>query len=40
MAHGLESGLRFVRYALLSWVVTFLGPWLFVLAGLAEQEAS
>jgi undecaprenyl-diphosphatase len=40
MAHGLEAGLRFVRYALVGWVVAFLDPWLFVLAGLVEQEAS
>lgn len=40
MAYGLEAGIRFVRYALVGWVVAFLCPWLFVLAGLAEQEAS
>jgi len=38
MAYGLEAALRFVRYALLGWVITFLCPWLFVLSGLAEQE--
>ena len=40
MAYGLEAGLRFVRYALVGWAVAFLCPWLFVLAGLAEQEAT
>jgi hypothetical protein len=40
MAYGLDAGLRFVRYALVGWAVAFLCPWLFVLAGLAEQEAS
>jgi zinc transporter ZupT len=40
MAHGLESGVRFVRYALVGWVVAFLGPWLFVLLGLAEKEGA
>ena len=40
MAYGLEAGLRFVRYALVGWVVAFLGPWLFVLTGLADQETS
>ena len=40
MAYGLEAALRFVRYALLGWVITFLCPWLFVLSGLAEQEGS
>jgi undecaprenyl-diphosphatase len=40
MAYGLEAGLRFVRYALVGWVVAFLGPWLFLLAGLVEQQAS
>jgi membrane-associated phospholipid phosphatase len=37
MAYGLETGLRFVRYALLGWAVTFLAPWLFVRLRLAEQ---
>jgi membrane-associated phospholipid phosphatase len=37
MAHGLEAGLRFVRYGLVGWAATFLGPWLFVRLGLAEQ---
>jgi hypothetical protein len=40
MAYGLEAALRFVRYALVGWVVAFLCPWLFVLSGLAEQESS
>jgi membrane-associated phospholipid phosphatase len=40
MAHGLESGVRFVRYALVGWVVAFLCPWLFVLLGLAKQEGA
>lgn len=40
MAYGLEAGLRFVRYALVGWVVAFLCPWLFVRLGLAEQEES
>jgi membrane-associated phospholipid phosphatase len=40
MAYGLEAGIRFARYALVGWVVAFLCPWFFVLAGLAEQEAS
>ena len=38
MSHGLESGARFVRYALVGWVVAFLCPWLFALLGLAEKE--
>jgi membrane-associated phospholipid phosphatase len=37
MAYGLEAGLRFVRYGLVGWAATFLGPWLFVRLGLAEQ---
>jgi membrane-associated phospholipid phosphatase len=40
MAHGLESGVRFVRYALVGWVVAFLCPWLFALAGLVEKEGA
>ena len=40
MAYGLEAGLRFVRYALVGWAATFLGPWLFVRLGLAEQAES
>ena len=40
MAYGLEAGIRFARYALVGWAVAFLCPWLFVLAGLAEQESS
>lgn len=38
LAHGLESALRFVRYALLGWVVAFLCPWLFLRLGLADRE--
>jgi membrane-associated phospholipid phosphatase len=38
MAHGLEAGLRFVRYALVGWATTFLAPWLFVRLRLAEQS--
>ena len=40
MSHGLESGARFVRYALVGWVVAFLCPWLFALLGLAEKEGA
>jgi undecaprenyl-diphosphatase len=38
MPYGLDTALRFVRYALLGWVVAFLGPWLFVRLGLARRE--
>jgi membrane-associated phospholipid phosphatase len=38
MPYGLDTALRFVRYALLGWVVSFLGPWLFVRLGLARRE--
>ena len=38
MAYGLEAAIRFVRMALLGWVVAFLGPWLFVRLRLAERE--
>lgn len=38
MAYGLEAAIRFVRYALVGWTVTFLCPWLFVRLGLAGQE--
>jgi hypothetical protein len=38
MAHSLEAGLRFVRYALVGWATTFLAPWLFVKLRLAEQS--
>jgi membrane-associated phospholipid phosphatase len=37
MAYGLETALRFVRYALVGWSVSFLCPWLFVKLRLAEQ---
>ena len=40
MAYGLEAGLRFVRYGLVGWAATFLGPWLFVRLGLAGQEGA
>lgn len=39
LAYGVETGLRFVRYALLGWAVAFLCPWLFVRLKLAEREA-
>jgi hypothetical protein len=38
LAYGWEAIIRFVRYALVGWAVTFLGPWLFVRLGLADQE--
>jgi membrane-associated phospholipid phosphatase len=38
MAYGLETLLRFLRYALLGWAVAFLCPWLFVRLRLAEGE--
>ena len=38
LAYGLEAIIRFVRYALVGWAVTFLCPWLFVRLGLAGQE--
>lgn len=38
LAYGLEAIIRFVRYALVGWTVTFLCPWLFVRLGLAGQE--
>lgn len=37
MAHGLDMGITFVRYALLGWAMAFLCPWLFVRLRLAEQ---
>ncbi len=39
MAYGPESALRFLRYALLGWAVTFLCPWIFVQLKLADQES-
>lgn len=36
MVPGLESLLRFVRYALVGWVVAFFCPWLFVRVRLAD----
>jgi membrane-associated phospholipid phosphatase len=38
MAYGLEAAVRFLRYALLGWAVTFLCPWLFVRLKLADRE--
>lgn len=37
MAYGWEAGLRFLRYGLVGWAGSFLGPWLFVRLGLSEQ---
>ncbi len=37
LSYGLAVTLRFVRYALLGWVVTFLCPWLFVRLRLADR---
>lgn len=39
MAYPAEVVARFVRYALLGWVVAFGCPWLFVRLGLAPQES-
>jgi len=39
MPYGLEAATRFVRYALLGWMATFLVPWLFVRLRLAKREA-
>jgi membrane-associated phospholipid phosphatase len=36
--HGLESGLRLVRYALLGWALAFFCPWLFLRLRLASRE--
>jgi membrane-associated phospholipid phosphatase len=38
LSHGLESGLRLVRYALLGWAVAFFCPWLFLRLRLASRE--
>jgi membrane-associated phospholipid phosphatase len=38
LSHGLDSGLRLLRYALLGWAVAFLCPWLFVRLRLASRE--
>jgi hypothetical protein len=38
LAYGLESVIRFVRYALLGWIAAFLCPWLFVRLRLASQQ--
>jgi membrane-associated phospholipid phosphatase len=40
LAHGPEAFIRFVRYALVGWVATFLCPWLFVRLRLAGQEGT
>ena len=37
LSYNLEATLRFVRYAVLAWVVTFLCPWLFVRLRLAKR---
>ena len=37
MAHGLESVVRFLRYALVGWAVSFLCPWVFVRLKLAKR---
>jgi membrane-associated phospholipid phosphatase len=36
LPHGLEAAVRFLRYALVGWAITFLAPWLFVRLGLAR----
>jgi membrane-associated phospholipid phosphatase len=38
LSHGLDSGLRLVRYALLGWAMAFFCPWLFVRLRLASRE--
>jgi undecaprenyl-diphosphatase len=38
LGHGMETILLFSRYALLGWVVAFLGPWIFVQVRLADRE--
>lgn len=38
LTHELEAPLRFVRYALVGWAVSWLAPWLFVRLHLAERE--
>ena len=38
MPHGLEVTTRLVRYVLVGWTVSYLGPWLFVRLGLAGKE--
>jgi hypothetical protein len=38
LSHGLESGLRLVRYALLGWGVAFFCPWLFLRLRLVSRE--
>jgi membrane-associated phospholipid phosphatase len=40
MAYRLEAAVRFLRYALLGWAVTFLCPWLFVRLKLADREVA
>lgn len=39
MVYSLEATVRFLRYALLGWVVAFFCPWLFVRLKLAGREA-
>jgi membrane-associated phospholipid phosphatase len=38
MAYGLEAAVRFLRYALLGWIVAFVCPWIFLRLGLADRE--
>jgi membrane-associated phospholipid phosphatase len=38
LAHGLDSVLRLVRYALLGWAVSFFCPWMFVRLRLASRQ--
>jgi undecaprenyl-diphosphatase len=38
LSYGIESAVRFLRYALLGWAVAFLCPWLFVRLKLAQCE--
>jgi membrane-associated phospholipid phosphatase len=38
LAHELEALVRFVRYALVGWAVSYVAPGLFVRLGLAERE--
>lgn len=39
MGSGLDTALRFARYALLGWAVAFFCPWLFTKLGLASRES-
>jgi membrane-associated phospholipid phosphatase len=38
LAYGIETLMRFARYALVGWSCAFLCPWIFVRLGLAERE--